>query len=205
MSLDISFDMMITECAPIDALIQRFGRINRKRTSLTIGHYKPVYVLAPSEDAKDTLPYEQTVLERSFEILPDGKLLKESSLLYLLDQVYEKIGFLNIDLNAVFANGKWRLKELCHYPKSALLEILDIDSAVCITETDREYYISANKTAQTLCEIPVSYRSIGYSRLDKVNGGMSPFVIPDKAYSPELGLLSDYTKPEYYDVAFKFL
>lgn len=44
-SLDISFDVMITECAPIDALTQRMGRINRKRTRDTIGHYKPIYVI----------------------------------------------------------------------------------------------------------------------------------------------------------------
>ena len=63
-SLDISFDVMITECAPIDALTQRMGRINRKRTRDTIGHYKPIYVIAPSEDDKEALPYSQ-----SFEIL----------------------------------------------------------------------------------------------------------------------------------------
>ena len=77
-SLDISFDVMITECAPIDALTQRMGRINRKRTRDTIGHYKPIYVIAPSEDDKEALPYSLDVLKdnlckieyyQSFEIL----------------------------------------------------------------------------------------------------------------------------------------
>lgn len=204
-SLDISFDLMITECAPIDALIQRFGRINRKRTLQTIGKYKPVYVLSPSTDKNETLPYDPVILEKSFTVLPDGELLKESSLQTSLDKVYEQIGFLDINLNTVYANGKWRLKELCHYPKSALLETLEIDSAVCITESDRDYYLSANKTQQTMCEIPVSYRSVGHNKLDKVTGGMFPFVIPDKAYDPELGLLADYLKPEFYDITFKFL
>ena len=36
-SLDISFDLMITEAAPLDSLIQRFGRVNRRRDENTVG------------------------------------------------------------------------------------------------------------------------------------------------------------------------
>ena len=48
-SLDISFDRMITQCAPLDSLIQRFGRVNRKRTTETIGKYKPIHIVAPQK------------------------------------------------------------------------------------------------------------------------------------------------------------
>lgn len=204
-SLDISFDLMITECAPIDALIQRFGRINRKRTLQTIGKYKPIYVIAPPPEEGKALPYEQIILKRSYDVLSDGELLKESSLQSLLDKVYTEIGFLNLDLNTVFANEKWRLKELCHYPKSALLDTLDIDSAVCITESDKDSYLSANKSERSFYEIPVSYRSVAYCNLEKISRGMSPYLVPDKAYDDEAGLLMKYVKPEYYDVTRNFL
>ena len=48
-SLDISFDRIITQCAPLDSLIQRFGRVNRKRSKDTIGKYKPVHIIAPHD------------------------------------------------------------------------------------------------------------------------------------------------------------
>src|SRR5699024_4672054 len=57
-SLDISFDVMITASAPLDALIQRFGRVNRKRTKETIGKYKEIYVIAPPDNDKDARPYD---------------------------------------------------------------------------------------------------------------------------------------------------
>ena len=44
-SLDINFDLMITESAPIDALIQRFGRINRKRSKKISGITNPFMLL----------------------------------------------------------------------------------------------------------------------------------------------------------------
>lgn len=199
-SLDISFDLMITECAPIDSLIQRFGRINRERALDTIGKYKPIYVIAPPREDKDALPYSLSVLQRSFEVLPNDDLMKETDVQMMLDKVYPEIDFKNIDFTGVvFADGHWMLKELCHRSKSALLETLDIDSAVCITEKDKELYQTGYWTESTELEIPVSFRSVGFRNLEQINDRIRPFVIPDKAYSDELGFLSEFAKTEYYN------
>ena len=199
-SLDISFDVMITECAPIDALTQRMGRINRKRTRDTIGHYKPIYVIAPSEDDKEALPYSLDVLKDTFSVLPDsGDIMEECHVQEMIDQVYPKIHFQNIDFTGVvFLEGKWVLKALCHHPKSALLETLDINSAVCITEDDKDRYLCANALERVEMEIPVSYHSIAHRNLDQLNKGSHPFVIPNKGYDKEKGLLPDLCKIEYY-------
>ena len=77
-SLDISFDVMITECAPIDSMIQRFGRINRKRNCDTIGKYKPIYVIVPPTEKNEALPYSLNVLQRSFDVLPNDALMQET-------------------------------------------------------------------------------------------------------------------------------
>lgn len=204
-SLDISFDLLITECAPIDALIQRFGRINRKRTKDTIGHFKPIYVLSPLTKIGDAKPYGIEVLQRTFEALPNGELMKEKNSQKLIDLVYPSIEFVDIDLSSVFKDGKWRIKELWHNPKSALLETLDIDSVTCIEEADKEFYETAYYPEQTKLEIPVSYRSVAYNKLYKSTTGSHPFIIPSKAYDPELGFLIEFAKPEFYDVTQRFL
>jgi CRISPR-associated endonuclease/helicase Cas3 len=204
-SLDISFDVMITETAPIDALIQRFGRINRKRNLSTIGQYKPVYVVAPPENEKDAKPYSKHVLQESFKVLPDGELLRESLLQSLIDKVYPAINKIDINLDAVFVNNQWRLTELRHLPKSALLEKLDIDSVACITEDDRDIYLCANYEQQRLMEIPVGYNSVCWKKLEQLSVGTHPFVVPDKAYSEEKGL--DFTRMNIanYDVNYLIL
>lgn len=85
------------------------------------------------------MPYNPEVLRDSFKVLPDGgELLRETELQSLINQVYPKTEKLDIDLDAVFVDGKWRLKELWHLSKSALIEKLDIDSVVCITQEDDE-------------------------------------------------------------------
>ena len=136
-SLDISFDLMITEAAPIDSLIQRFGRINRKRTEETIGMFKPIYVLKPSDKETDSLPYSIDIVQRSYEVLPDDEVLHENDLQNLIDKVYPEIQFTDINLNAVYTNGKWRIKELWHNPKSALLNAMEIESATCMKRMTR--------------------------------------------------------------------
>lgn len=204
-SLDISFDLMITECAPIDALIQRFGRINRKRSKETIGHYKPIYVLSPPEDKTDALPYGLEVLHRTFEVLPDDRLMEEREVQRMIDFVYTSIDLVNIERFSVFKDGKWIIKELWHNSKSALLETLDIDSVTCIDEADKELYDTVSFEDQSRMEIPVSFRSVAFRGLDKSTNGSKPFIIPSRAYESELGFLAEFAKPEFYNVSLRFL
>lgn len=187
-SLDISFDLMITETAPIDALIQRFGRINRKRNFKTIGKYKPVCVIAPPDDRNTCLPYSLEVVKETFKVLPDKEILDERTIQTLIDTVYPEVSVININLNTVYADSNWRIKELWHYPKSALADYLEIESATCILESDVNDYEKGSRKEKRMMEIPVSYNSVRWKKLRTLKVGARPYVLPSEVYSTERGL-----------------
>lgn len=204
-SLDISFDVMITDAAPLDALIQRFGRINRKRTEKTIGRYKPIYVLPPPEDEKAAKPYDLEIIKRSYEQLPNGEVFHEREAQEKIDKVFTNFKHPGIEQNAQFKNGQFQIKELTHVSKSVLLESLGIDSVSCITESDRDDYMTADRDHRIQYEIPMRYWSVASKELEQLEWGSHPFVIPDKAYSKAEGLLQDFLDPKYYDVKHNIL
>ena len=73
-SLDIDYDILLTECAPIDALVQRAGRINRTRRDV------PGRVVVHPHEEKSEKVYSQPygILGRTWSLLPrDPKLLTE--------------------------------------------------------------------------------------------------------------------------------
>jgi CRISPR-associated endonuclease/helicase Cas3 len=204
-SLDISFDLMITDAAPLDALIQRFGRINRKRNEKTIGHYKPIYVLPPPDDEKAAKPYDLEIIKKSYEQLPNGEAFHERDAQEKIDNVFTSFEHPSIEQNAQFKNGQFQIKELTHVSKSVLLESLGIDSVSCITESDKEDYMRSDRDNRIQYEIPMRYWSVANKELEQLEWGSHPFIIPDKAYSDTVGLLQDFLDPKHYDTSYNIL
>jgi CRISPR-associated endonuclease/helicase Cas3 len=179
-SLDISFDRMITQCAPLDGMIQRFGRVNRKRNKDTIGKFKPVHVIKPSGNV---LPYKMAVLQASFDQLPENfEVLKEKSLQEKIDLVYPVLDTKEIDVHLIYENGRYKIKELTNYKKAVLVDILEIESATCILECDRKQYEIAKLEERILLEIPINYKTIRNYKgaFEQLKIGSYPFVIPQK-------------------------
>ncbi len=189
-SLDISFNLMVTDCAPIDSLIQRFGRINRIRNMLSIGKYMPIYILAPPLTDKEAKPYDLEILNKTYEVLPNKKILREYTIQKLIDIVYSKINITSIDAVSIFENGKFdSLCMLQHQSKSVLLDELGITSANLILSTDVEKYKMGSSEQKIMLEIPVSYFTIQKLNLPQLNDySHRPFIIDDDVYSDEIGL-----------------
>ncbi|MBL4561676.1 MAG: CRISPR-associated helicase Cas3' [Labilibaculum sp.] len=204
-SLDISFDLMITEAAPLDSLIQRFGRVNRKRDADTVGKFKPIYILAPPEDEKEALPYDLEIINRSYATLPNNEVLQENELQAKIDHVFTEIDFMKIEQHSVFKeDGRWTIDKLTHNSKAILLDLLDIDSVNCICEADEDAYREGN--TETRSKLTVSTRYYIAKNLNQLTKcGIEPFVLPDAAYSSEFGLDVSKAKPEFYDSQYSFL
>jgi len=197
-SLDISFDVMITEAAPLDALIQRFGRINRKRSASTVGRFKPVYILAPPLDEKEALPYDLELVKRSYAQLPHGKVLNEIELQKKIDRVFSDIDFLDIEQHSVFkSSATWRIPPLTHNTKALLLDLLDIDSVNCICESDEERYRVANHEEREQMIIHTRYYIV--KDLRQMEWGARPFILPDSSYDEDIGLRVNEVRKENYN------
>ncbi len=87
-SLDLDFDTIITEPAPLEALAQRFGRVNRRGTSATPP--APVYVLTEATSDATEKIYNAELIERTANLIAreDGREIDEGLLTGWLDEIY---------------------------------------------------------------------------------------------------------------------
>ncbi len=84
-SLDIDYDVIYSEPAPIDALIQRFGRVNRKGWMKNI--IVPVYVFTKGSD-NDKYIYDSEIVKTTLDSLNGLNLLSEDIIQDIVDKIY---------------------------------------------------------------------------------------------------------------------
>ncbi|MEW6574356.1 MAG: CRISPR-associated helicase Cas3' [Bacillota bacterium] len=84
-SLDIDLDVIYSDPAPLEALIQRFGRINRRR----LRDWAPVNVFTEPADGQHI--YNDRLVTRSLQLLEknNGKMIDEEGVSGWLDEIYQ--------------------------------------------------------------------------------------------------------------------
>jgi CRISPR-associated endonuclease/helicase Cas3 len=113
-SLDIDFEVLYTEIAPIDSLIQRFGRVNRQKDKNRIGDI----FIYQTENPK---PYEDIPIKYAFETVENG-LFPISRYIEWLNIYYEKLldgdkGF-QTEFQDSFKKGYSKFDEILESPIS---------------------------------------------------------------------------------------
>jgi CRISPR-associated endonuclease/helicase Cas3 len=89
-SLDIDYDVIYSEPAPVDALIQRFGRVNRKREKEICE-----CIVFKQYNHADEYIYNTEILKKTIAVLSkiekqDGGIINEGTLQSIIDEVYPK-------------------------------------------------------------------------------------------------------------------
>jgi CRISPR-associated endonuclease/helicase Cas3 len=205
-SLDIDYDVCFSEPAPIDALIQRFGRVNRRKgpDGLPLKGICDVYVFTNGSES-DRYIYGPALVGHTVRLLSGTPLLHEIRLQEITDQVYEN-GF-GAD-SEKFQDTKDRFSKLIedivpyHSTErrdSDFYRIFRSIEAVpaCFADRYRQCHLEGRiyDAMQYVLSLSLGqyHRLKGLNRITQTDYGL----VVNARYDPDLGLLVD--EPDHSD------
>ena len=184
-SLDIDFDVLITEIAPMDLLIQRIGRLWRHDIKRPTNYSTPVcYVTGLSDnldfDSGAGFIYDNYILARTQYFLQDS-LKVPDDISKLVQNVYsdKEIDFNSNDLNSTLNNLKIKHDEFLKLKKlkantfrlkgplyeSSLFDsstLIDWSNGVCTNLSEETAYAQVRDTNETIEVIALQKTGNGY-------------------------------------------
>jgi len=162
-SLDIDFDVMFTECAPPDAIAQRAGRVNRRRTKSD----SYVFIYKPSKTSKLIYDSDSSgLLELSFQAFENSpEEITESKLIEIVENVYSDIDIESTDnfkrASEQYSNTQERLKGIFDNPnRDNLNEITrktEYRQLPVIPSTFKDEVLSLSPSKRRLYEVKMPY------------------------------------------------
>jgi len=182
--VDVSFDIMFREIAPLDSLIQSAGRVNRYSEN---PQPSPIFIFGKAEDF---LPYKEYQLEITSQILPNLENVKSE-----LD-FYNSLRFYWERIKGYLIKDEQKAKELIHLARKVSPFSINIE----------EEKIDLRETYFKVSVIPVQFFSDimkkweGYKKIDRKSYWQRKKIVSEiQSYMVEVPYFAKAGKKNYKD------